>query len=142
MMRFVVMRLCIARNPFRAKTNSVLWGMQISDLVIALCVALPGAGVSQPFGSGVDVWKVAGKIFAILDRDHQAVAVKTADTNTAHLIIEMGHGTRAPYLHSSWVRVPFDAVGLDEVTERLDTSYRLIRAALPKKVQVELGPMP
>jgi predicted DNA-binding protein (MmcQ/YjbR family) len=67
------------------------------------------------------------------------VAAKTADPDTARLIIEMGRATRAPYFHASWLRIPFGLVPDDELRERITTSYGIIRAGLPKKLQATLG---
>ncbi len=108
--------------------------------VNAHCALLPGAEVSDPWGGGHDAWKVGGKMFACIGamEDH-GVAVKCADAETAALLIEVGHALRAPYFHRSWVRIPWGLVPEAELAERLDLSYRLIRAALPKKVQAALG---
>ncbi len=72
-------------------------------------------------------------------RDDHGVDVKCPDPETAQMVIEMGHGLRAKYLHASWVTVPFGLVGDDELRERILTSYQLIRAKLPRKVQAGLG---
>ncbi len=69
------------------------------------------------------------------------VAVKCPDTETASLLIEVGHAFRAPYFHRSWVRIPWGLVEDAELMARLDISYRIIRAALPKKVQASLAPL-
>lgn len=108
--------------------------------VNAVCAALPGAENSDPWGGGHDCWKVGGKMFAVVGamEDH-GVSVKCADAETARLVIEMGRGVKAPYLHASWVRLPWGIVPDEELRERLETSYRIIRAALPKKVQAGLG---
>ena len=109
-------------------------------LVNAIAGALPGATVSDPWGGGHDTWKVGGKMFANVGaRDDHGVDVKCADAETARLIIEMGHGVKARYLHASWVTVPFGLVDEAELRERIETSYRLIRAGLPKKLQASLG---
>jgi predicted DNA-binding protein (MmcQ/YjbR family) len=104
------------------------------------CARLPGAEWSDPWGGGHDAWKVGGKMFACVGamEDH-GVAVKCPDVETARLLIEVGHAMRAPYFHASWVRVPWGLVPDEELGERLENSYRLIRAALPKKVQATLG---
>ena len=72
--------------------------------------------------------------------DH-GVDVKCADIDTAALLIDMGRALNAPYFHKSWVRIPFGLVEADELRERLTTSYLIIRASLPKKVQAALGPI-
>jgi predicted DNA-binding protein (MmcQ/YjbR family) len=113
--------------------------IQTRATIAALCAAFPGAERTEPFGPGVDVWKVGGKIFAMLGGDPLGVSIKCADIETAALIIEMGHAIRAPYCHASWIKVPLDLVNADELAERIGKSYALIRTALPKKVQAGLG---
>lgn len=108
--------------------------------VNALCAAYPGAGVSEPFGEGHEVWKVGGKIFAIVGASTGAVSVKTDGIETAELLIEAGVATSAPYLHRSWVALPLNA-DPDELRHRVEASYRLIRASLPRRVQAELPPL-
>ena len=106
--------------------------------VNAHCARLPGAEVSDPWGGGHDAWKVGGKLFAVVGTMDDGVSVKTPDAETAALLIEVGRAARAPYFHRSWVQIPWGSVPEDELAERLDTSYRLIRASLPKKVQAAL----
>lgn len=113
--------------------------MQDRAFVNAFCAGFPGAGVSQPFGPDHDCWKVGARMFAIIGQTGDGVSVKTEHVDTARLLIETGRAIRAPYLHASWARIPFGRVGDDELCERIATSYALIRAGLPKKVQAALG---
>jgi predicted DNA-binding protein (MmcQ/YjbR family) len=78
-------------------------------------------------------------MFAIIGQMGDGVSVKTDHVETARLLIEAGRAIRAPYLHASWARIPSGLVPDDEVRERIATSYGLIRAGLPKKVQAALG---
>jgi len=112
--------------------------MQDRAFVNAFCATLPGAVVTQPFGPDHDCWKVGGKMFAIIGQAGDGVSVKTGHVDTARLLIETGRAERAPYLHASWARFPFGAVPDAELQERIVTSYRLIRAGLPKKAQAAL----
>ena len=105
--------------------------------VNAICAALPGAEVSDPWGGGHDAWKVGGKMFACIGASGEGVSVKTADTDTAAMLIDAGVGRRAPYFHRSWILMPWSADD-DEMAHRLRVSYDLIRAKLPKKVQATL----
>jgi len=109
------------------------------DLVNRHCATLPGAAHSDPWGGGHDAWKVGAKLFAVVGamEDH-GVAVKCPDIDSATLLIEMGHALPAPYFHKSWVRLPWGLVSDAEMIERLETSYRIIRAGLPKKLQATL----
>ena len=104
------------------------------------CATLPGAERSDPWGGGHDAWKVGGKMFAVVGAmDDHGVSVKCPDAETAQLLIDMGRALRAPYLHKSWVRLPWGLVAEEELRERIDRSYEIIRAGLPKKVQAGLG---
>jgi predicted DNA-binding protein (MmcQ/YjbR family) len=107
-----------------------------------VCAAFPGAALSDPWGGEHDAWKVGGKMFACIGARQAGVSVKTADVETAGLLIEMGRAERAPYFHRSWVFLPWGIVPEEEFRERLLTSYRIVRGGLPKKVQAALGPVP
>jgi predicted DNA-binding protein (MmcQ/YjbR family) len=106
------------------------------------CAALPGAEHSDPWGGGHDAWKVGGKLFAVVGAmDNHGVSVKCADVETARMLIDLGRGLQAPYLHPSWIRLPWGLVPQAELCDRLTTSYRLIRARLPRRVQATLAPL-
>ena len=105
--------------------------------VNAVCGALPGAEVSDPWGGGHDAWKVGGKMFACVGAREIGVSVKCADVETAAMLIDAGVAERAPYFHRSWVHLPWTA-DEDEARHRLTVSYDLVRAKLPKKVQATL----
>jgi len=109
--------------------------------VNAICAALPGAEVSDPWGGGHDAWKVGGKMFATIGAINPGVSVKTSSIDTAQMLIVAGIGTRAPYFHRSWIHLAFD-LDEDELRHRIDTSYGLVRASLTKKAQSSLPPWP
>lgn len=114
------------------------------ELVNHLRASLPGASASDPWGGGHDAWKVGNKMFACIGARGDGVSVKTEDIEMALALIDMGRALKAPYFHRSWVLVPFDRIGPDDVTEdelreRLETSYRIIRSKLPKAIQATLG---
>lgn len=108
------------------------------DFVNHFCAALPGAEVSDPWGGGHDAWKVGGRMFACIGTMNQGVSVKCSDVETASLLIEMGRAERAPYFHRSWVLVPWHCADAAEMEHRLRTSYDIVRAKLPKKLQASL----
>ncbi len=107
----------------------------------AICDTLPGAEVSDPWGGGHDAWKVGGKMFACIGAMLPGVAVKTADIETATMLIDAGIGVKAPYFHKSWVLLPEDVDG-DEMRHRVVTSYDLVRSKLTKKLQATLAERP
>ncbi|MBT0956984.1 MmcQ/YjbR family DNA-binding protein [Alphaproteobacteria bacterium KMM 3653] len=110
------------------------------DTVNALCKALPGAEWSSPFGPDHDTWKVGGKIFAQIGAVTPGVILKTPDTETAQLLIEVGAATKAPYFHGSWALFDWDKTEAQDMEARIAQSYDLIRASLTKKVQASLAP--
>lgn len=97
------------------------------------CKAKPGAIQADP-ATELDSWKVGGKMFACFGDRIDGVCVKTDSIDTATMLIDAGAATRAPYFHKSWVLVSFDADPA-ELVHRIDASYDIIRAALPKKVR-------
>jgi predicted DNA-binding protein (MmcQ/YjbR family) len=108
------------------------------EFVNAYCATLPGAEVSDPWGGGHDAWKVGGKMFASIGAITPAVAVKTADIETAEMLIEAGVAERAKYLHCSWVQLPWGTPE-EEMRARILESYKIIRSGLSKKLQATLG---
>ena len=109
------------------------------ETINSICKAFPGAEWSDPWGGGHDAWKVGGKMFACIGAVMPGVSVKTDSIETAEMLIDMGVGVKAPYFHRSWINLPFDAPE-DDLRHRLATSYRLVRAGLPKSVQASLAP--
>lgn len=109
------------------------------ESVAAICRALPGAEVSDPWGGGHDAWKVGGKMFALIGAVAEGVSVKCPDIETAEMLKEAGIAVNAPYLHKSWVRLP-EETETDELRHRLLASYDLVRAKLPAAIRKTLDP--
>ena len=76
-------------------------------------------------------------MFASLGHVDPGVSVKTADVETAQMLIETGVAIKAPYFRRSWIRFLEDA-DMDEVHHRLRGSYTIIRSKLPKKIRDSL----
>lgn len=108
------------------------------ERVNAICAGFPGAEVSDPWGGGHDAWKVGGRMFATIGAVTPGVSVKTDSVETAQMLIEAGVARKAPYLHRSWINLPFDA-DEEELRHRIATSYGLVVAGLPRKVRDALG---
>jgi predicted DNA-binding protein (MmcQ/YjbR family) len=103
-----------------------------------IAASLPGTEVSDPWGGGHDAWKVGGKMFACVGAMREGVNVKTDSIETAEMLIDAGVGERAKYFHRSWVYLPEDTAEA-ELQHRIEVSYRIVRAGLPKKVQAGLA---
>ena len=76
-------------------------------------------------------------MFACIGAVTPGISVKTDSVETASMLIDAGVGQKAPYFHRTWILLPWE-VEPDEASHRIETSYRLIRAKLPKKVQARL----
>ncbi len=111
------------------------------ETVNAIYAELPGSDLSDPWGGGHDAWKVGGKMFACIGTANDGVSVKTPDIETAQMLIDAGIGTKAPYFHRSWIRLPWDT-DPEEMRHRLTASYDIVRASLTKKVQATLPSRP
>jgi predicted DNA-binding protein (MmcQ/YjbR family) len=105
----------------------------------ACCARLPGAELSHPFGDGLNVWKVGGKMFAFIGMARNGMSLKCASVEDAQLLIESGAGKKPPYLHASWVLIEWGVMDDAELSARIDASYRIIRSGLSKKAQAALG---
>ena len=108
------------------------------ETVNQICATYPGAEVSDPWGGGHDAWKVGGKMFACIGMMNDGVSVKTDSIETAQMLIDAGVGTKAPYFHRSWIRLPWDT-DPEELNHRLQVSYDLVFGKLTKKAQAEIS---
>lgn len=78
-------------------------------------------------------------MFAVIGTAQNGVSVKTADIETAQMLIDAGVGDKPPYLHRSWIRLPLDCDPA-ELLFRITASYDILRGKLTKKAQAALPP--
>jgi predicted DNA-binding protein (MmcQ/YjbR family) len=104
--------------------------------------ARPGVTLEQPFGDGVDVWKVSGKMYALMPaRDPTSVSLK-ADPHLSEILREQYAGIKGGYHLNKrhWNTVALDAdVPLEEVLRLTAHAYDQVVAGLPKKTRAALG---
>lgn len=108
------------------------------------CGSLPHTSHVVQWG-GAQVWKVAGKVFAIggwNDEDFLYVTFKCSELSY-NLLKEQSGLRPAPYLASrgmSWIqRTSAETLDDDGLKDYLKESYRLVSLGLTKKKQRELG---
>jgi predicted DNA-binding protein (MmcQ/YjbR family) len=106
------------------------------DQVIAECGARPGAAEDYPFGDEVAVFKVAGKMFALvsLGPPPGSVSLK-CDPGLAVELRRQYPAITAGYHLSKrhWNTITLDdSVPEDEVLELIGHSYQLVVAGLPR----------
>jgi predicted DNA-binding protein (MmcQ/YjbR family) len=112
------------------------------DRVLAECGAKPGSAEDYPFGDGVAVFKVAGRMFALvpLGEDAGSVSLKcdpdlAADLRRRYAAITPGYHLNKRH----WNTVLLDgSVPDEELSELIDHSYQLVVARLPRARRREL----
>lgn len=106
-------------------------------------LALPDVTEDEPFGPGVSVYKVAGKVFAILHPDHGGVRVTLKCEPSLALELRAQYPAVTPGYHVNkrhWNTVVLDgSVPDDEVLEMVGHAYQRVVAGLPRHVRERLG---
>ena len=114
------------------------------DQVLRVCASLPGAAEDYPFGDDVAVFKVAGKMFALvpLADDLGSVSLK-CDPDWA-LALRAVHQAVRPGYHLNkrhWNTVELDGTVDDiELREMVDHSYELVVSRLSRGQRDRLRP--
>lgn len=102
----------------------------------------PGAAEDYPFGEDAAVFKVAGKMFALVSLPAEPPRVNLkCDPEWAEVLRER-HRAVEPGYHMDkrhWNTLVLDgSLPDDEVLDLVDHSYELVVAKLPKRVRAEL----
>jgi predicted DNA-binding protein (MmcQ/YjbR family) len=113
------------------------------DAVRAWCLSKHGAVEDQPFGPDVLVFKVMGKMFALIGLDGPPFSVGLkCDPERALELREDYDGIHpGPYLdkkHWNYVDLASDVPG-EQIRELIDHSYALVVAGLRKRDREQLG---
>jgi predicted DNA-binding protein (MmcQ/YjbR family) len=112
------------------------------DAVVGHCAAKPGAAEEYPFGEAPTVYKVGGRIFALVDRDSAPAAISLKCDPDLALELRAVYRAVTPGYHLNkrhWNTLALDGtVPLDEVHELIDHSYGLVVDALPRRVRDQL----
>jgi predicted DNA-binding protein (MmcQ/YjbR family) len=112
-----------------------------TEEVQAYCTRKPGVSWDTPFGPDVLVFRVAGKIFALLPLEDPGTINLKCDPERAielrerHPGIVPGYHMNKRHWNTVDLRGPVPA---RLVLELIDHSYELVVAGLPKKVQARL----
>ncbi|MEW1862486.1 MmcQ/YjbR family DNA-binding protein [Streptomyces sp. NBC_00669] len=112
------------------------------DAIAELALELPETTEENPFGPGVDVYKVAGKVFAILspDADPPSVSLKCDPALSLHLRDHYAAVTPGYHLNKKhWNTVALDGtIPPDEIDDLVAHSYSRVVAGLPKATRDRL----
>jgi predicted DNA-binding protein (MmcQ/YjbR family) len=112
------------------------------DEVMTICLNLPAAEETYPFGDDVAVIKVGGKMFALVPLSEEPGSVNLkCDPARALELREAFTGIRPGYHQNKrhWNSVTLDGSVEDDVVRGLIAdSYDLVVAGLPRSVRAEL----
>ncbi len=106
------------------------------------CINKPGVTESFPFGGDALVFKVGGKMFALLTTESQptTINIKCDPERAVQLREENDAVTPGYHMNKAhWNTITIDGrVRSADVQTWIDHSYELVRKSLPKVVQAEL----
>jgi predicted DNA-binding protein (MmcQ/YjbR family) len=106
-------------------------------------LAKPGAEAGYPFGPGTLVFKVGGKMFALLGEDNAPWTINLKCDPDEALALRAAHASIVAGYHMDkrhWNTLTLDGSLPDAlVRELIDQSYALVVNSLPKKRRAELG---
>jgi predicted DNA-binding protein (MmcQ/YjbR family) len=101
------------------------------------CLARPGATEEFPFGEGVSVFKVAGKMFVLSALGSRPLSVSLKCEPELASVLRLGHAAINPGYHLNkrhWITVTLDGSLPDRmVRELIEDSYDLVVAGMSAK---------
>jgi predicted DNA-binding protein (MmcQ/YjbR family) len=107
------------------------------------CLELPGSVEEFPFGVGVSVFKVRGKIFALSRLAARPLSVSLKCEPVLAEQLRATYSAVRPGYHLNkrhWNTIEVDGSVPDRLLlDLVEDSYDLVVAGLPKRVQTELG---
>jgi predicted DNA-binding protein (MmcQ/YjbR family) len=113
------------------------------DDVLAICLDLPAAEETYPFGEDVAVMKVCGKMFALVPLSDGPSSVNLKCEPARALELREAYAGIRPGYHQNkrhWNTVDLDgSVEDDVVLGLIQDSYDLVVARLPRAARAELG---
>ncbi|HZZ35396.1 MAG TPA: MmcQ/YjbR family DNA-binding protein [Caulobacteraceae bacterium] len=108
----------------------------------ALLRAKASALADQPFGPGVVVYKIGGKMFAIV-ADQEDVRVTLKCDPVLSEVMREAYAAITPGYHTNkrhWITIRQDRALPDaEVSRLIDHAYDLVRAKLPRMAKADLA---
>lgn len=132
------------RRPALAKSRKrpEMRKTQTHKAVVTYLSAKPGAEAGYPFGPSTLVFKVGGKMFALLGEDSETETVNLKCIPDEALALRAAHKAIAPGYHMDkrhWNTLTLDGSLPDDlVHELIDQSYALVLRGLPKAVREKL----
>jgi predicted DNA-binding protein (MmcQ/YjbR family) len=112
------------------------------DDVLGLCAAQPGAVEDYPFGNGVAVFKVGGRMFALVSLEGTPGSVNLKCNPELALDLRSRYASVRPGYHQNkrhWNTVELDdSIEDSELRWMIDHSYELVAVSLPRAIRDRL----
>ncbi len=112
--------------------------------VLGICSSFPGAVEEYPFGDGVAVFKVGGRMFALVSLEGESGRVNLKCDPEFAVALRARYAAVRPGYHQNkrhWNTVEFDVSVPDaEWRDMIDHSYDLVVSRLPKAERAKLVP--
>jgi len=109
------------------------------DEIRTVCAAKRGAVETYPFGPNTAVYKVGGKMFALIPRDAEPPHVSLKCDPEWSEVLRNAYAAVSPGYHLNkrhWNTIVLDgSVPDDEVEELVAHSYELVVGSLPKRAK-------
>jgi predicted DNA-binding protein (MmcQ/YjbR family) len=115
--------------------------MKKVEQVCNWCQEMPSVTVDHAFGPETDVYRVGGRIFALVDPgDGNYVTLKAPPEEVVALRAQYDFVRAGYYMNKEhWVTIDLVPIApMDEVHELIRQSYLLVSEALPRKRRAEL----
>jgi predicted DNA-binding protein (MmcQ/YjbR family) len=106
------------------------------------CAEQPHATLDFPFGDQAAVYKVGGKMFALLSVDDRNLLTVKADPDEGEAMRAEYECVREGYHMNKrhWITIDLPGdIPPDVVEEAIIASHQIVFASLPKKIQANLG---
>ena len=103
--------------------------------------ALPESVEEYPFGPQAAVFKVGGKMFALVPNTEESVTVKVDPDDGAALRSQFAAVVPGYHMNKRhWITIHLDADAQDvPVEDLIEDSFELVVASLPRKLRTTLG---
>jgi predicted DNA-binding protein (MmcQ/YjbR family) len=113
------------------------------DDVLEFCLTFTGAIEDYPFGDEVTVFKVGGRMFALVMLEGEPGRMNLKCDPDLAIELRAQHAAVVPGYHSNkrhWNTIELDgSIPRDEIEEMIEHSYELVVSKLPKAERLRLG---
>ena len=130
-----------SREAEHNRDASPIIGVVTRDDVLAKCAGFPGAVEDYPFGDGVAVFKVGGRMFVLVSLDGEPGSLNLKCDPELALVLRAQYPAVRPGYHQDkrhWNTVELDGSLGGELLEMIDHSYQRVVSRLPRVERTRL----